>query len=270
MSEDVRERLAEKLWNDEQLVPWSRAFGNPDFRYDMEVLFERVDAILALISPESEKPEYPYCAFCEEPVSTHPEPLCSPGTVRDLREQLAEAVVRADAQFQTRMEELAERDEAKRRIGHYKAALEAANREVQSLADQLYASCICDPNPETTEGMLEDCPVHGSEEHRPLAMKAAIERVREAVAKYGEWLDGEDVLAALDAPGGGQPKPCPRCEGSMVEPDTEQEGDWVPGAMAHLPYTGEPCTACQGTGKAPASASPPTPFNPHWPPLRGD
>jgi hypothetical protein len=102
--------------------------------------------------------------------------------------------------------------------------------------------------------------------------------------------------AALDAPGGGEPEtfqmtvrkvgrrpplpppaevdedvqPCSRCEGSKVEPGTEQEGDWVPGAMAHLPYTGEPCTVCQGTGKAPASASPPAPFNPHWPPLRGD
>jgi hypothetical protein len=68
--------------------------------------------------------------------------------------------------------------------------------------------------------MLEDCPVHGSEEHRPLALKAAIERVREAVAKYGEWLDGEDVLAALDASGGGQQAP--------PQPPTGLPGDFNP------------------------------------------
>ena len=46
-----RERIAEKLWNDEQLVPWSRVFGNPDWRHDLEVHFERVDELLAEISP---------------------------------------------------------------------------------------------------------------------------------------------------------------------------------------------------------------------------
>jgi hypothetical protein len=40
------------------------------------------------------------------------------------------------------------------------------------------------------------------------------------------------------------------CEGSMVEPGTEAEGDWDSTAMGHHPYTGEPCTACNGTGKA--------------------
>jgi hypothetical protein len=102
----------------------------------------------------------------------------------------------------------------------------------------------------------------------------AVEMVEWALAGQHAGFEAAKIAregrAALDAPGGGQPKPCPRCEGSKVEPGTEQEGDWVPGAMAHLPYTDEPCTACQGTGKAPASASPPAPFNPHWPPLRGE
>jgi hypothetical protein len=50
-AEDLRERVAEKLWNQEQLVPWSRVFGNPDWRHDLEVHFERVDELLAEISP---------------------------------------------------------------------------------------------------------------------------------------------------------------------------------------------------------------------------
>lgn len=55
------------------------------------------------------------------------------------------------------------------------------------------------------------------------------------------------TIAALDAPGGGQD--CPRCEGSMFEPGTEEE-EWVPGAMTPLPPSGEPCTACGGSGTA--------------------
>ena len=37
----------------------------------------------------SDDRQYPYCAFCETPVAEHPEPLCSPGVVRDLRAELA-------------------------------------------------------------------------------------------------------------------------------------------------------------------------------------
>lgn len=33
---------------------------------------------------------YPVCAFCYVPTAEHPEPLCSPGVVRELREQLAQ------------------------------------------------------------------------------------------------------------------------------------------------------------------------------------
>jgi len=102
------------------------------------------------------------------------------------------------------------------------------------------------------------------------ALKAAIERVKElrdqwvlasmpadtplgwpspaaAYADVVAWLD-----AALAAPESAEdaPMPCPRCEGSMVEPGTGAEGDWDSAAMRHHPYTGEPCTACNGTGKA--------------------
>jgi hypothetical protein len=52
-AEDLREQMAEKLWNDEYLTPWSRAFGNSEYRDNMEVIFERVDALLALISPKA-------------------------------------------------------------------------------------------------------------------------------------------------------------------------------------------------------------------------
>jgi hypothetical protein len=48
----------------------------------------------------------------------------------------------------------------------------------------------------------------------------------------------------------GAPTPCPRCNGSRFEPGTEAEGDWDSAAMRHHPYTGEPCTACNGSGKA--------------------
>lgn len=57
------------------------------------------------------------------------------------------------------------------------------------------------------------------------------------------------MLAALDASTAPESL-CPRCEGSRVEPGTEAEGDWDPAAMRHHPYTGDPCTACNGTGKA--------------------
>jgi hypothetical protein len=54
-AEGLRERIAEKLWNDEQLVPWSRVFQNPDWRHDLEVHFERVDELLAEVSPVLER-----------------------------------------------------------------------------------------------------------------------------------------------------------------------------------------------------------------------
>jgi len=42
---------------------------------------------------------------------------------------------------------------------------------------------------------------------------------------------------------------CLRCDGYMIEPGTEQEGDWDDAAKMHHPVTGEPCTLCKGTGK---------------------
>lgn len=45
------------------------------------------------------------------------------------------------------------------------------------------------------------------------------------------------------------PPECPHCEGSRFEPGTEVEGDWDSAAKMHHPYTGEPCSACNGTGK---------------------
>lgn len=59
------------------------------------------------------------------------------------------------------------------------------------------------------------------------------------------------VLAALDTPDTAPETPaCPRCEGNRFEPGTEEEGDWDSTATRHHPPTGEPCTACGGTGKA--------------------
>jgi hypothetical protein len=102
--------------------------------------------------------------------------------------------------------------EAERRIGHYETALDYWKRNYQRVADQLWESCVCDPNPETTEGMLADCPIHGTDEHRPLALKAAIERVRAlhtpAAGTVCYACNGEaapcSTIAALGAPGGDQ------------------------------------------------------------------
>jgi hypothetical protein len=204
MSEDMRERLAEKLWSAEQLIPWSRAFMNPEYRYDMEVLFERVDAILALILPEHEK---------------------------QVREQVAQDLLAVEMVEWTLAGQHAGFEAAKiAREG--RAALDAPGGGQNDSTDQKTAQHI------GGRANAEDCPA----------------------------CEGTNPPYPFTCPG----ETCPRCEGSKVEPGTEQEGDRVPGAMAHLPYTGEPCTACQDTGKAPASASPPAPFNPHWPPLRGD
>lgn len=43
---------------------------------------------------------------------------------------------------------------------------------------------------------------------------------------------------------------CPHCDGSKIEPGTEEPGDWDSAAMRHHPYTGEPCIVCKGHGKA--------------------
>lgn len=96
----------------------------------------------------------------------------------EAREQMA-ALEANGAELLTRAERAeAEAAEAKKVLaeanrvqGHLRAAYEAHQHTHQQLADELYASCICDPNPETTEGMLEDCPVHGAKEHRPLALR---------------------------------------------------------------------------------------------------
>lgn len=199
----------------------------------------------------------------------------------------------AEAQVERLRAELAE---AERRIGHFEAARELSERDYKHLADQLFASCICDCNPETTDGPEEDCPVHGADEHRPLSLrkraseaeaerdtlKAAIERgevarfaadVRRLISDYASeergvialmpfeatldqlclekyGFDLDKAVAALDTPETPAAPPCPRCGGSMVEPGTEEEGDWDSAAMRHHPYTGEPCTACNGSGKA--------------------
>jgi hypothetical protein len=65
--------------------------------------------------------------------------------------------------------------------------------------------------------------------------------------------DLRKILAALSPESHKDaPMACPRCDGSRFEPGTEADGDWDSAAMRHHPYTGEPCTACNGTGKTPA------------------
>lgn len=40
--------------------------------------------------------DYPYCVFCETPADVHPEPLCSPGVVRELHAELQQARAELD------------------------------------------------------------------------------------------------------------------------------------------------------------------------------
>jgi hypothetical protein len=165
------------------------------------------------------------CAFCEVPVSSHPDPLCSPGTVRDLRSELAEVLSQRNHALKTHLETIrerdylshetnrmrvelakveAERDELTRQQKHLKASLDLWQHTYQTIADQLWESCICNRGPDTN-GPEEDCPVHGTEEHRPLALKATVDRVRAAVMNQSSTVSlTEAVLAALDAPGGGK------------------------------------------------------------------
>jgi hypothetical protein len=98
------------------------------------------------------------------------------------------------------------------------------------------------------------------------ALKAATKKIHEAARRLQE-AESPGVAAfwshellkltlALAATESHEAKPCPRCDGSRFEPGTETEGDWDSAAMRHHPYTGEPCSACNGTGKAPESNAP--------------
>lgn len=82
---------------------------------------------------------------------------------------------------------------------------------------------------------------------------AANEKEGHAVAAIARAARAEEIerctrelCDALSAP----ESPCPRCEGSMIEPGSE---DYDPAVHMHNPTTGEPCSACNGTGSAPES-----------------
>jgi hypothetical protein len=110
--------------------------------------------------------------------------------------------VLANTEQQAEVERLrAELAETKRVSDNLRKGFESWKRAYQGVADQLYASCICDPNPETTEGMLEDCPVHGTEEHRPLALRAERDLLRETLAEsdLGAQIQAQwEAIAAAD------------------------------------------------------------------------
>lgn len=57
------------------------------------------------------------------------------------------------------------------------------------------------------------------------------------------------IRAALDTPSITE-SPCPRCEGSRIEPGSE---DYDPAVHMHNPTTGEPCVLCNGAGSVPES-----------------
>jgi hypothetical protein len=65
---------------------------------------------------------------------------------------------------------------------------------------------------------------------------------------------GEQILATFDRPT--DRSACPRCDGAGAEPGTEE---WNDIAHMHDPHTGEPCSACNGTGKAPTDTTGETP-----------
>jgi hypothetical protein len=162
------------------------------------------------------EPDYPRCAFCETAIVEHPEPLCSPGIVRELRAQIE------------RVRALHSPDETPYRIRDCKGC------RIPDVAFVFHDRCKTIAALDAPRGGQGDSTDQQTAQH------------------IGNGANAEDCPACSGTnpsypficPG----EPCPRCEGSMVEPGTEQEGDWVPGAMAHLPYTGEPCTACNGSG----------------------
>lgn len=81
----------------------------------------------------------------------------------------------------------AEQDALKAELERLQESYAAAQRrhelDYQFVADQLFASCICDCNPETTDGPEEDCPVHGMEEFRPLALRDRTQRAEAELAE---------------------------------------------------------------------------------------
>lgn len=85
-------------------------------------------------------------------------------------------------------------ENAATRMQHAEASLEVWKRNYQHIADQLYASCICGGGPDIC-GPEEDCPVHGADEYRPLALRR---RARQAEADLKALTD---VIARYD----GQP-----------------------------------------------------------------
>jgi hypothetical protein len=91
-------------------------------------------------------------------------------------------------------------ENAATRMQHVEASLEVWQRNYQHLADQLYASCICDTGPDTIGAA--DCPVHGADEYRPLALRrrarqAERERdvLRAAIERAQEWAESGAVTA---------------------------------------------------------------------------
>jgi hypothetical protein len=130
---------------------------------------------------------------------------------------LPDARKQADAAFAEvtpEMERLrAELAEVTRVRDNLRTAYEACQRNYRKVVDQLNASCTCDPNPETTQGPEEDCPVHGRDEYRPLALIKRVEGMRRMAQV---WIDicpqdpteprevyamayaGQQILAALD------------------------------------------------------------------------
>jgi hypothetical protein len=129
-----------------------------------------------------------------------------------------------------------ERDEAVQLLENHKASLAMWQRNYQTVQGLINELCICDLNPETTQGPEHDCPVpgHGEEEHRPRALrervqqaererdelKAAVERVRNLHVRNANTGDCEHC-SERDYPNYAVPWPCPTIAALGLPPADE-------------------------------------------------
>jgi hypothetical protein len=109
--------------------------------------------------------------------------------------------------------------------------------------------CPCDPNPETTEGPLRECPIHGQWPDSVVAIAQAV-RIADAAEKLFPTHDGKGSLGrhweyvdhtALDGLRAALRLRAPRCE-IVIDPTTAPCGlpataRWTDGATDEQHYT---------------------------------